>query len=87
MYLLWEAKVAEYILVKHTGHLRPVPPKLQFGEHPLDSCLSLLMSVPNQLSADGSRTDHPLRVPVVGGQRDGQAFIPIDPQGVSALAE
>jgi len=42
-----------------TPHLGPKPPELQLGDHPLDSCVSLFVVVPNQLPVYGSRTDHP----------------------------
>jgi len=41
-------------------HSGPVPLELQFGDHPLDSCVSLLVGVPYQLLAYGSGADHPL---------------------------
>jgi len=37
-----------------TPHLWPVPPELQFSDHPLDSCASLFVGVPNQLPANFS---------------------------------
>jgi len=55
-----------------TPHPRPVPPESQLGDHPLESCLSLPVGVPNPLPAYGSRADHP--------------FSP-DPQRVPTLAE
>jgi len=70
-----------------TVHVGPIPPELQLGEHPLDSCVGLLMGVPYQLPADGSWADHPLPcwLSVVGGQSYGQQTIWPDPQGVPTL--
>jgi len=47
-----------------TPHPRPIPPELQFGEHPLDPCVSLLVGVPYQLPVNGSWADHPLSLRV-----------------------
>jgi len=62
---------------------------MKLGEHTLDLCVCLLVSVPNYLSADGRGTDHPLSlwVPVVGSQCDGQKPILVDSQGVLATAD
>lgn len=52
-----------------TPHLEPIPPALQFGDHPLNPCVSLFVDVPNQLTANGSKASHPLLLGVsaIGG--------------------
>jgi len=43
-----------------TPHFGPILPELKFGDHYLDSCVSLFVGVPNQLQAYGRRKDYPL---------------------------
>jgi len=49
--------------------------------------MSLLVSVPYQLAADGGRADHPvpLKTSISCSQSDGQQIIWPDPQGVPTL--
>jgi len=60
-----------------TPHARPIPLKLQFGEHLLDPCVSLLVGVPYQLPADGNWADHPLSlwVSAVYSENHGQQTV------------
>jgi len=57
-----------------TVHVGPIPPEPQPGEHSLDPSVGLLVSVPDQLPAYGSGTEHPLSggTFAASGQVDGQ---------------
>jgi len=72
-----------------TLHPGPIPLELQLGDYPLDPCVGLSMGIPDQLSAYGSRADHPLllRVSTFGGQCDSQQTILPGPQRVPAFTE
>jgi len=51
------------------GHPRPIPLELKAPNHPPSFSMSLLMGVPDQLSAKGNWTDYPLTFLVIRSSR------------------